>query len=378
LKFSDIYGHQAIKTKLINSATSGRVAHAQLFTSKEGALSLPLAIAYAQFLSCTDKQADDSCGLCSSCRKYALLAHPDLHFTFPFFGDSKTSSSDFIAEFRAAVINNPMISVGDWVEYIKGEGKNLNINTFEIRSIFRRLALRAYESEYKILIIWLPEFLKKEGNILLKLVEEPPDNTVFIFVTENENEILPTIISRTQILKIPNYSQVEIEDYLIKKELVNNAIVARNVALMAEGNLNKAVKLTGGVESPIFEDFRAWLLNCYNGKMENIFEFTDKLSEGGKDYFKIFLTYGLHIIRATMVSAHQSEKDWLTPNENEFVKKLSKFIHIENVQQIYNAFNNSIYETERYGNVKLIYINLSLKLKNSMRPMSEPKVMQTN
>lgn len=378
LKFSDIYGHADVKAKLINSAKSGRVAHAQLFTSKEGAMSLPLAIAYAQFLSCTDQQSDDSCGVCGSCRKYALLAHPDLHFTFPFFGDSKTSASDFITEFREAVINNPMLSVGDWVEAIKGESKNLNINTFEIRSIFRRLSLRAYESEFKILIIWLPEFLKKEGNILLKLVEEPPDNTVFLMVTENESDILPTIISRTQILKIPNYSQAEIEDYLIARELVSNAIVARNVALMAEGNLNKAVKLTSGVESPIFEDFRAWLLNCYNGNMENIFAFTEKLSEGGKDFFKIFLTYGLHIIRATMVSSHQVEKDWLTPNENEFVKKLSKFIHIENVQQIYNAFNSSIYETERYGNVKLIYINLSLKLKNCMKPMSQTSIMQTN
>lgn len=378
MKFSEIYGHADVKAKLINSATTGRVAHAQLFTSKEGALSLPLAIAYAQFLSCTDKQLDDSCGACSSCRKYALLAHPDLHFTFPFYGDSKTSCNDFIEDFRGAVIENHMLSFGDWVECIKGEGKNLNINTFEIRSIFRKLSLRAYESEYKILIIWLPEFLKKEGNILLKLVEEPPDNTVFLLVTENQSEILPTIISRTQILKIPNYTQDEMEAYLIKNELVTNAIIARNIALMSEGNINKAIKLTEGVENPIFEDFRAWLLNCYNGNMENIFAFTEKLTEGGKDYFKIFLTYGLHIIRATMVSAHQPEKDWLTPNENEFVNKLSKFIHIENVQEIYKAFNNSIFETERYVNVKLIYINLSLKLKNSMKPMLQRPAMQTN
>ncbi|MDI1235583.1 MAG: hypothetical protein PSX81_15000 [bacterium] len=378
MKFSDIYGHADIKAKLINSATSGRVAHAQLFTSKEGALSLPMAIAFAQFLSCTDKQLEDSCGICGSCRKYAILAHPDLHFTFPFFGDAKTSCNDFIAEFRENVIKNPMLSFGDWVDAIHGEGKNLNINILEIRSIFRKLALRAYESEYKILIIWLPEFLKKEGNILLKLVEEPPDNTIFLFVTEQQSEILPTIISRTQVLKIANYSHAEIEQYLLQNELVTDVNIARNIALMAEGNLNRAVKLTGGVESPIFEMFRNWLLNCHSGNMENIFEFTDKLTEGGKDFFKIFLIYGLHIIRATMVSAHQAETNWLTPNENEFVNKLSKFIHIENVQEIYKAFNDSIFETERYGNVKLIYINLSLKLKSSMRPLVKSMATQIN
>ncbi len=371
MKFKEIYGQSEIKGKLISATKSGRVPHAQLFTSKEGAMSLPLAIAYAQYLSCTNKQEEDSCGVCSSCRKYELLAHPDLHFTFPFYGDNKTSSNDFIVEFRKTILENPLMSYSDWVEAIVGEGKNLNINIFEIRSIFKRLSLRAYESEYKVLIIWLPEFLKKEGNVLLKLVEEPPDNTIFLFVTENQSEILPTIISRTQILTIPNYNHTEIETYLVENNIIVDSGLARNIAVMAEGNLNKAVKLAGGMESPMFDVFRQWLLNCHAGNMEGIFAFTEKLSEEGKDFFKIFLIYGLHIVRATLLSNHQSANGWLTANENEFVGKLSKFIHIGNAQEIYKAFNDSIFETERYGNVKLIYINLSLKLKNSMKPLNQ-------
>lgn len=261
------------------------------------------------------------------------------------------------------------MSMKDWVSEIKGEGKNLNINILEIRSIFRKLSLRAYESRYKVLVVWLPEYLGKEGNILLKLVEEPPDNTIFLFVTENMNAILPTIISRTQIIKIPVYNHAEIESYLMENNLVADNDTARNIALMAEGNLNKAIKLSSDMESPMYEVFRQWLLNCHAGNMEAVFEFTEKLSEGGKDFFKNFLHYGLHIMRATLLASSGQPNKFLTTQEVEFVNKLSKFIHIENIQGIYNAFNHSIFETERYVNVKLIYINLSLKLKNSMKPI---------
>lgn len=371
LKFSTIYGHSDIKAKLAAAANSDRVPHAQLFVGKEGTFSLSLAIAYAQYLSCSDRKENDSCGNCGSCRKYELLVHPDLHFCFPFFGDKNTSSNDFIAEFRELVKANPLLSFGDWTEAIGGEGKNLNINIFEIRSIFRRLSLKAFESPFKVLIVWLPEYLGKEGNVLLKLVEEPPENTIFLFVTENMSAILPTIISRTQILKIPIYNHAEIETYLLQNNLVADQDTAKNIAMMAEGNLNKAIKLSGNFESPMYEVFRQWLLDCYSGNFANVFAFTEKLTEGGKDYFKNFLYYGLQILRATLLASGQSSNNFLTAQEKDFVNKLRKLITIENAQDIYNAFNHSIFETERYVNVKLIYINLSLKLRNSMKSVEK-------
>ncbi|MES2616636.1 MAG: hypothetical protein V4613_02090 [Bacteroidota bacterium] len=374
MRFSEIYGHADLKQKLVAAARQGRIPHAQMFTGGEGNFSLAMALAYAQFLSCTQQTETDSCGECSSCRKYNAMIHPDLHFTFPFYGDKTTNSSDFMTEFRAAVTGNHLLGINDWIEAIGGEGKNLNININEVRGIFRKLSLRPYESEYKVLLMWLPEYLGKEGNTLLKLIEEPPDKTIFLLVTENLQAILPTIISRTQIVKIPVFSHAEIEQYLKESGLSTDTNLIKNIAMMSEGNLNKAVKLLSDVESPMFEIFRQWMLECHKGQMENILALTEKITDQGKDFFKLFLNYGLHIIRATLTADYKSSNSYLSDQEIEFVGKLKKYITVGNVEELYNAFNSGIFEIERYGNVKLIYINLSLKLKNNLK-LSQQKVL---
>lgn len=365
MKFADIPGHTAIKKNLITGANSGRIPHAQMVISGEGSNSLPLTLAYAQYISCLDKQPEDSCGKCSSCVKFQQMIHPDLHFTFPFFGTNETCD-DYIKEFRAALLDNPFMSLNDWLTSLKSENKKPNINIKECRNIIRKLSLKPYEGNYKILIMWLPEFLGKEGNVLLKLIEEPPSNTLFLLVTENQEQILTTIISRTQFIKVPTYSYQEIESFLIEKQLASGDL-AKNAALMSDGNMNKAIKLASELENPQFELFRSWLLDCYQGNLAKIMGELDLYSSKGKEGLKMFFTYGIHMLRSAMLFKYQDLSSKLSAQELEFVGKLSNLIHLEAAQDIYNVLNDAIFEVDRNGSVKLILINLSLKLKNSLK-----------
>ncbi len=365
LKFSDIHGHAELKENLVSVIRQGRIPHAQMIISREGNAALPIALAYAQYASCLQQLEHDSCGTCSSCVKYQQLIHPDLHLSFPIFGSGETCD-DFIQDFREAFLANPMITLNDWLKSIDGENKKPNINIKECRNIIRKLSLRPYESEYKVLIMWLPEYLGKEGNVLLKLLEEPPQNTLFLLVTENQDQILTTIISRTQFVKIPIYTYHEIEAYLNEKQLAAPDI-ARNVALMAEGNLSKGIRLAGEMEDTQFDGFRLWLLDCYNGNLGKIIGDMDIYADKGKEGFKMFLLYGIQMVRSALLIQHQSLEHKLTANEIEFVTKLSKLIHLENAKDIYEALNGAIFEIDRNGSMKLILINLSLKLKYSLR-----------
>jgi len=371
LKFSDIHGHTELKNNLVSVIRQGRIPHAQMIISREGNAALPLALAYAQYTSCLDKGEHDSCGVCSSCQKYKQLIHPDLHLSFPIFGSTETCD-DFIQDFREAFLANPMLTLNDWLRSIDGENKRPNINIRECRNIIRKLSLRPYESDYKVLIMWLPEYLGKEGNVLLKLLEEPPQNTLFLLVTENQDQILTTIISRTQFVKVPVYTYEEIDDYLSTHALAN-ADISRNVALMAEGNLSKAIKLAGEMENTQYDSFRLWLLDCYSGNLGKIIGEIDNYTDKGKEGLKMFLLYGIQMIRSALLIQHQSLQNKLTANEIEFVTKLSKLITLDNTQEIYEAMNQAIFEIDRNGSTKLILINLSLKLKYSLKPKGNLK-----
>ncbi len=371
LKFSDIHGHTELKNNLVSVIRQGRIPHAQMIISREGNAALPMALAYAQYTSCLDQQENDSCGKCSSCVKYEHLVHPDLHLSFPIFGSTETCD-DFIQDFRTAFLANPMLTLNDWLKSIDGENKRPNINIRECRNIIKKLSLRPYESDFKVLVMWLPEYLGKEGNVLLKLLEEPSQNTLFLLVTENQDQILTTIISRTQFIKIPVYTYEEIDDYLSIHQLAN-ADISRNVALMAEGDLSKAIRLAGEMENTQFEGFRLWLLDCYSGNIGKIISEIDQYADKGKEGLKMFLLYGIQMVRSALLIQHQSLENKLTANEIEFVTKLSKLIHLDNTQEIYQALNQAIFEIDRNGSTKLILINLSLKLKYSLRPKGQLK-----
>src|SRR3569833_1115225 len=216
MQFKHIIGQVAIKHRLIITVKENRVSHAQLFLGPEGSGSLALAVAYAQYLSSEDKQVDDSCGGCSSCRKYQKLAHPDLHFSYPFLAiDKNDTALTFIEQWREALLANPYLSLDTWRGYLDAENKQANINIAECHQIIKKLSFKPFDSIYKVLILWLPEYLEKEGNSLLKIIEEPQPNTLFLLVAQSQDQILNTILSRTQLIKIPALSYEEIKGTLI-------------------------------------------------------------------------------------------------------------------------------------------------------------------
>src|ERR1700753_2650407 len=218
MQFKHIAGQAAVKQRLVNSVNENRVSHAQLFLGPAGSGSLALAVAYAQYLSCENRQDDDSCGECSSCHKYEKLMHPDLHFSYPFFAKHKEDSAiTFIEEWREAFLFHPYFTLDIWRGYLDVENKQSNINIAECHQIIKKLSFKPFESAYKILILWLPEYLDKEGNALLKIIEEPQPNTLFLLVAQNQDQILNTILSRTQLVKIPALENSDIENYLVQQ-----------------------------------------------------------------------------------------------------------------------------------------------------------------
>src|SRR5688572_28198421 len=213
--FKDVIGQQDLKRKLIADARKNTVSHAQLLLGPLGHGGLPLALAFSQYLNCENPKEDDSCGVCPSCSKAGKLIHPDIHFSFPFPKvDKKERCDEFIHDWREALQENPYLDLFSWMSRFEAENKQPNIPIRECHDIFHKLSLKAFESPYKVVVLWLPEYLGKEGNSLLKILEEPPDRTVFIFVAENSDMMLPTILSRMQIIKIPHIEYGALEEAL--------------------------------------------------------------------------------------------------------------------------------------------------------------------
>src|SRR4029078_962299 len=276
MQFSKIINQQEVKQQLVELIQHNRLSHALLFLSKEGGGALSLALAFAQYLTLgkanpksqsnsnaslfVDERSEseirnpkseiDSCGVCPSCTKANQLVHPDIHYSYPVVTKKSGTpplSVDYITEWREFVNNYPYGNVYDWLQFIGAENKQGNITANECNEIIHKLSLKSFESEYKILIMWMPEYLGAEGNKLLKLIEEPPPNTLFILVAENETLILPTIVSRCQLIKIPALQLKEIENALIDRNNTS-AQTARQIAGISDGNYREALQLVQHAE----------------------------------------------------------------------------------------------------------------------------------
>lgn len=365
MQFKDIIGQQAVKSKLIQGVKEGRIPHAQMFLGAEGSGNLALTLAYAQYIACVAKTDTDSCGTCPNCLKYSKLIHPDLHFTFPTVG-SKEISDNFIAQWRETFLAKPYLNVFEWLMSLGAENKQGNITVDECRNIIKKLSLKSFEGDFKVLIMWMPEYLGKEGNTLLKLIEEPPQKTLFLLAANNDEHILGTIKSRTQLVKIPQLQQPEIQDALIENHHVDEE-TARSAAFLAEGNYNLAIKLLSQTENDFFDSFRNWMLMCYKNDMGSVVNWVDDTSRIGREMLKSFLGYGLHIFRECLMAKNTDGKMLhLTQKENEFVAKFANFLSTSTIENITNAFNETIYHTERNANAKISLINLSLLIKNNL------------
>jgi DNA polymerase-3 subunit delta' len=363
MQFKHIIGQDAVKQRLMNTVKENRVSHAQLFLGPEGSGSLALAVAYTQYLSCEDRQPDDSCGICASCRKYQKLAHPDLHFSYPFFAKDKNDTAlTFIEQWREALLANPYLSLDIWRGYLDAENKQANINIAECHQIIKKLSFKPFESAYKILILWLPEYLDKEGNALLKIIEEPQPNTVFLLVAQNQDQILNTILSRTQLVKIPMLGYDE-----IKRDLMENhhqtELAAAEIAYLSSGNMTEALSMLQQEDKGYHTSFVQWLRLCYGNKGSEIMSFVDQLAKLGRENQKNFLRYGISFIReCCLIMAGAGSLVHLPPGELETAQKMTNVMNTAMAQAISTELEKAHYHVERNANPKILFLDVSLQI----------------
>ncbi len=387
MRFSEVVGQQEVKNRLLDMVAQNRLSHALLFLGKEGSGALQLAIAFAQYITCEKIQLqsqpdagaslfgdwepaqavspDDACGVCAACIKSQQLIHPDIHFSFPVIpkksGD-KPLSSEYIKDFREFITNFPYGNVFDWLQSIGAENKQGNITAEECNDIIRKLSLKSFESEYKILIVWMPEYLRKEGNKLLKLIEEPPAKTLFILVAENEDQILPTILSRCQLIKIPALKTETISAALQQNGLEPQK--ALQLASLSEGNYRKAIELLNNADDDWEELLRNWLNVTLQNLPAKQIDWIEEVNKLGREKQKKFLHYFSHLLEQSLRLSVLGAANVLMPdNEKDFALRLNKIASFGQQEVISKELDNAIYYIERNANAKMLFHALTIKLK---------------
>jgi DNA polymerase-3 subunit delta' len=376
MRFADIIGHSEMKQRLIHSVIENRISHAQLFLGEEGTGALPLAMAYAQFISCTDKGEDDSCGACNSCLKFSRFIHPDVHFSFPVApvkGITRPRSVDFIAEWRNALTQNPYMSFSDWAQQLEIDNKQPQISVDESADIIHTLSLKSVEGGYKYLILWLPEKLNTSAaNKLLKSLEEPEPRTLFILVSENYEHILRTVSSRTQLVQVNRIAETELTKAL-ETNYELSTLRAKNISRLAEGNYNLAMKLmlNDAVAENSTEPFLAWMRLCYSLNYKELILWTEKMQEKKREGQKNFLAQALDISRECVLMNYGDHSlVRISENEIDELKRFASFITVNNATQIMDKLSKAYYHIERNANPKILFMALSLEM-NKLLPRKQ-------
>ena len=367
MKFSEVVGQQALKKQLIQTVKENRISHAQLFAGSEGVGGLPLALAYAQYICCENHTDTDSCGTCPSCQKYAKLIHPDLHFVFPVVNSGsggKAVSDDFLVEWREALLENPYLNLNFWIEKIASENKQGGIFEKESGEIIRKLNLKTYEADFKVMIIWMPEKMHVvAANKLLKMIEEPPAKTLFLLVSDNPGQLLATILSRCQYFKVLPIEKDEMLSALSSK--ITDKTHLQEVVRVSAGNYFKALDLLNSSEdeSAVFSMFVSLMRNCYSKKVLELIKWSEEAATLGREKQKKFLTTCLYLVREnfTMNVANRSVV-YLNDQELGFSEKFHPYINQNNIFQINEELNRAIYHIEANGNSKIIFLDLALKM----------------
>jgi len=381
--FRDVIGQAETKKKLVNLVKQNRMSHALLFLGNEGCGALPLALSLVQFMVCDkvngsnastslfgepappDLSITDACGLCAPCQKAQQMIHPDIHFSYPVVprksGD-KPLSTDYAPEWREFIKLYPYGNAYDWLQFINAENKQGNITAHECNDIIRKLALKSFESEYKFLVMWMPEYLGNEGNKLLKLIEEPPANTLFILVAEHESQILPTILSRTQLVKIPPILNEDIEAALVERVKLGPD-QARQLAWVTEGNYHEALQLIQHAEEDWQALLRDWLNSILKTGPTAQVKWVEDINKLGREKQKQFLRYFNHLLEQSVRSRVMGAQGQSLPGqENDFVLRLNKIADISQQQAIIEELDKAGYYIERNANSKLLFMALTLKI----------------
>lgn len=374
MQFNQIIGQHFIKQKLIAMANTGRISHTQLFLGSEGSGNLALALAYAQYVNCLNPNTEDSCGTCSSCVKFQKLIHPDLHFTVPTISPYK-QSKEILVEWREAFLANPYISDFQWLQTIDSNAnKQGNITAEECRDIINRLGLTSYQAKFKTQIIWLPEYLHLSGNILLKLLEEPPTGTLIILVANNTEKVLATILSRAQTIKIPKLKDEEIEEALIARHQCLPQ-KANDIARLADGDFNLAMMLIEMDQDGYFNSYSSWMRFCFSGKVVELQKWVDEMAGSGREYVKNFLGYTIQMMRAAFLLKYgEANLVRVNQTERQFLEKFSSFLNANNLGLILQNIDEAVVAVERNANLKILFLNLSLYIGRQLKQAQKSTV----
>jgi len=392
LQFKEVIGQQDLKTQLTQLLQQNRLSHALLFLGREGSGALPMALAFAQYIVCennginikkaaaaepslfgdpepinqsTDQPTTDSCGSCPACIKCAQLIHPDIHFSYPVItqksGD-KPVSTDFIVQWRDFISQNPYGNNYDWLQFIGAENKQGNITAHECNDIIRKLSLKSFESGYKILVMWMPELLGKEGNKLLKLIEEPPPDTLFILVAENEALILQTILSRTQLIKVPMLHEEEIKNALETREDIPDPKAAQ-IALNSEGNYHEALQQIQHADDDWEVLLRDWLNSIVKTGPAAQVKWIEETAKLGREKQKQFLRYFTHLLQqAIRISVMPAETQETDSAQLDFARRLNKLCDLSQKEAIAEELDRAAYYIERNANAKMLFHALTIRL----------------
>ena len=364
MQFKGVIGQTRLKQHLINEVNNNKISHAQMFLGKMGYGGLPLALAFVQYMFCEDKQTDDSCGVCSNCRRIEKLEHPDLHFSYPTVQTISKTSTSLIKDWREQVLSQPYFGLNQWLKRIDEKERNPIISVHESQEIIKKLTLKSFEGGYKVMLIWMSEEMNTQAsNKLLKLIEEPAPKTLIILLAESQDYILQTILSRTQITRIPSLEWDDVTKFLVAQGNVESDII-ESVAGRANGDLVEVLELTKHEEEDENHvNFMQLMRVCYKKNVLDMIAWAEDISGTSKENQKKFLQYALHMFRQSLLRNYTGDMiTRVSEDEDAFLKNFAQFITGNNILSMSESFSESYYHIERNANSKILFTNLCFKV----------------
>lgn len=364
MQFASVIGQEELKHHLLREVQAEKISHAQLFLGKPGYGTLPLALAFVQYLFCENRTETDSCGQCASCRKVSELQHPDLHFSFPTVLAIAKKSDAFIKDWRAQVTENPYFNIHDWTKRIDSNERKPIIGVDESLEIIRKLNLKSFEGGYKVMIIWMAEEMNADcANKLLKILEEPTPKTLFILIAESQDKLLTTILSRTQVVRVTMLPMDTVQQALERRGISRN--LAASIAGRSDGDVLEALHLLGDSEESDQnrELFIQLMRACFKKDVNGMLDWTDAIATRTREGQKLFTKYALHMVRQSMLKNYTQEMlTRISVEEADFLKNFSRFITNNNAMDFMELFNDAHYHLERNAHAKLLFTQLCFQV----------------
>ncbi len=369
MQFSEIPGLKELKDQLVGAYKRGKIAHAQLFAGRPHTAVLPMALAYASYLMCENKTDTDSCGTCANCVRIKKLVHPDIHLHFPKISATENKYEKVLAEaiprFREFIAETPYGDLEAWSYKYGQENKNLLISREDSRQMLKNVSMRSVEGGYKILLIWQPELMNtSSANAILKILEEPPEKTLYLLVSYSYESLLATITSRTQLVNVSPNSSEEVISYLLEKNIEKPK--AEQAASLAEGKIGLAESYANTEANQEYEEFQKWMLECWNRNLTEIVKRSEDFSKSGKTAQKSSLNYAIALVRNAVICASGQTPPTQSENERSFVIKYSEKLGIQRLEKIYTLTNEALIHLERNSNPRITHLNLSMDIIRSL------------